>query len=335
MAAAAVNTFVEQGFVQGVGVQLFLFKGKPAMIKLISLALFCAIFLFGANPLFANDHSASTYFVINAPSSASRGPDSILTFNSRGRSAVFFGAEHNLTGLRDIACNPKKPRNILVSHSDANVNASGFLIFNASGRILHTIPSGTPSAGPIALAFDHVGNLYVVENTTVFKNDVSFASLPFTGVGQLAVDSRGNLYLTDPFVSPRLFRIDQAGNVTVFAEAAQGLDSPYGLAIDKKDNIFVANNPGSRPASILKFDPSGKATPFATDISFQPIIRSMTFDEKGNLYATLEDVHTILKFDRAGNSSIFADTSDGLNFPSAITMGTCPVKGKEEEEEKD
>jgi hypothetical protein len=56
--------------------------------------------------------------------------------------------------------------------------------------------------------------------------------------------------------------------VTVFADAAQGLDTPYGLAIDSMDNIFVANNPPSQPAFILKFDPSGTATLFATDIHF-------------------------------------------------------------------
>jgi hypothetical protein len=183
------------------------------MKKLISLALLYVIFIFGANSLFAEDRSISRFFVINSPSSASQGPDSILTFNSRGRSAVFFGAEHNLTGLRDIACNPKKPRNILVSRSDFNVNAAGFLIFDASGRIIHTLPFGTPGGGAIALAFEHAGNLYVAENATIFKNDVSFASLPFTGIGQLAVDSRGNLYLTDPSISPRVFRIDPAGGM--------------------------------------------------------------------------------------------------------------------------
>ena len=310
------------------------------MKKLISLALLYAIFIYSANPLFAddhfaNDHSASTFFVVNSPSSASRGPDSILTFTSRGRSAVFFGAEHNLTGLGDLACNPKKPHDILITHFDFFAHAFGILIFDVSGRLRHTISSGTSSGGPIALAFGHDGNLYVAEDQTVFKNDVAFASLPYTGIGQLAFDSRGNLYLTDPHVAPRIFRIDQAGGVTVFADATQGLISPYGLAIDKKDNIYVANNPGSKPAFILKFDPSGVATSFATNISFQPGIRSMTFDENGNLYAALSDVNIILKFDKAGNSSIFADASDGLNNPFAITVGTCPVRGMEKEEEEE
>jgi hypothetical protein len=44
------------------------------------------------------------------------------------------------------------------------------------------------------------------------------------------------------------------------------------------------------------------------------------------LNATLEADNTILKFDQHGNASVFADVSDGLNFPVAIMVGTCPVK---------
>jgi sugar lactone lactonase YvrE len=206
------------------------------------------------------------------------------------------------------------------------------LIFDASGRIIHTLPFGTPGGGDIALAFDHAGNLYVAENATIFKNDVSFANLPFTGIGRLAVDSQGNLYLTDPFVSPRVFRIDPTGNVIVFADATQGLSSPYGLAIDSRDNIFVANLAQSGSVSILKFDPSGTVTSFAPDIARFTAVRGMTFDHNDNLYVALDQLNTILKFDKTGNSSVFADASDGLNFPAAITVGTCPVKKKDKEE---
>jgi hypothetical protein len=109
------------------------------------------------------------------------------------------------------------------------------------------------------------------------------------------------------------------------ADATKGLNGPFGLAIDNDDNIFVANNPPSAPAFILKFDPSGTPSPFAADISFQPSIRSMTFDQHGYLYASLAEDNKILKFDKAGNFSVFAEASNGLNFPYSITVGTCLV----------
>lgn len=280
-----------------------------------------------AEPDSADDRSVSTIFVINSPSSASRGPDSILTFDLQRNSTVLFGAEHNVIGLRGIACDPKKARHIFVSRSAFQSHAAGFFIFNAFGE-LDIVPSGT-AGGQSSFAFDHAGNLYVAQfadgSVRIFKNDVALASLGDIGLGQLAIDSTGTLYLTD-FVSARILRIDQGGNVAVFADASKGLDTPYGLAVDRNDDVFVANNPGSSPAFILKLNPLGTATSFATGISVQPGILSMTFDRHHNLYAALRADNTILKFDRHGSSTIFATASDGLDSPGAITVGACPVK---------
>ena len=162
----------------------------------------------------------------------------------------------------------------------------------------------------------------------IFKNDAVLANLPFTGIGQMAVDRNGNIYLTDPQVSSRIFHIDQAGNLTVFADASKGLIAPYGLAIDSRNNVFVANNPGSSPAFILKFDPSGAVTSFATNISSQTIILSMAFDNGDNLYATLQNDNTILKFDRHGNSSVFATGSNRLEQSGCRHGGHLPCRWK-------
>ena len=289
----------------------------------------------GREPVFGEDRSDSTFFVVNSPSTASEGADSILTFDARGNGAVFISAKHNFVGLTQIACDPKNPQHIFVAHNSSPATA-GLLIFDASGH-RDTIPTAW---SPFALAFDRAGNLYTAMLQAdsaagmIFKNDTVLASLPFTGIGQIAVDRNGNVYLTDPQVSSRIFHIDQAGNLTVFADASKGLISPYGLAIDSRNNVFVANNPGSSPAFILKFDPSGTVTSFASNISSQPIIRSMTFDNGDNLYATLEDDNTILKFDRRGHSSVFATASNGLNNPVAVTVGTCPVDGKDGKDER-
>jgi hypothetical protein len=254
-----------------------------------------------------------------------------MTFDLRGSGRIFFSAKHNLVGLRDIACDPRKPQHIFVTQSDFPAIA-GFLIFDASGK-RETIPSGMPGSA-LSVAFDRVGNLYTASDVTIFKNATVHATLPFTGIGQLAVDTKGNVYLTDPFIAPRIFRIDQAGNVTVFADASKGLSGPYGLAVDSRNNLFVANNPPSGPAFILKFDPAGTVASFASNISFQPEIESMTFDDRDNLYAALQADNTVLKFDSLGHFTVFATANDGLNFPSAVTAGSCRVDEKEWEDER-
>ena len=293
----------------------------------VRLALLCLTLVLGTGFVSAQDPSVNTIFVINAPSTASRGVDSILTLNSHGKSVVFLGTEHNFSGLTDIACQPDRPRNVIVPHSVFPVS-HGFLILNAKGRIIHTIPSGPPGGG-VSIAYDRVGTLYVVDGVTriVFKNDIALATLPLTGIiGRIVVDSLGNIYVTDstvfaPQETSRVFRVDQAGNVSVFADETKGLNRPFGLAVDSQDNVFVANNPPGAAGFILKFDPSGTASFFATDIASQPDLRSMVFDDKDNLYVTLGAYDTILKFTTAGASTVFADASDGLNYPTAITMG--------------
>jgi hypothetical protein len=277
-----------------------------------------------------NHRSDITLFVVNSPSAVSQGTDSILTFDLRGYGRVFFGANHNLVGLGGIACDPRNPQHLFVTHNNFPATA-GFLIFDASGK-RETVPSEIN--GNTSLAFDRAGNLYTAGDSTIFKNDTILARLPLTGIGQLAMDAKENVYLTDPFVSARILRIDQAGNVSVFADASKGLIGPYGMAIDSRNNLFVANNPPGGAAFILKFDPSGTVAPFAANISFQPIIESMTFDEHDNLYATLRADNTILKFDSRGHSNVFAAASEGVNNPIAIALGTCPVDEKESEDER-
>jgi hypothetical protein len=270
-------------------------------------------------------------FVLNSPSTESLGSDSILTFDSLGHSSVFFSASHNLQGLNDIACNLNGPPRLIVSHNDFSENISELLELNASGRIVRRIPFGSADGASIALAFDDVGNFYAAQGTAVYKNGALFTNLLPGGseMGKMVADRRGRLYVTQP-VTSKVVRVDALGNVTVFADATQGVNSPYGLAVDGKDNIYVANNPPSAPAFIQKFDPSGVLSSFATGISSQPNIRGMMFDlerdgrvNEGDrdLYAALAAENEILKFDATGHSSLFADASDGLDFP--VSFARC------------
>jgi hypothetical protein len=306
----------------------------------ISAAAFSILFLMSVGTsLFAQQQTSNEadslatlnhrdFFVLNSPSTESSGFDSILTFDLSGHSSVFFSASHKLIGLNDIACSSSARPRLVVAHTDFAENISELLELSASGRIVNRIPFGSPSQGGIAVAFDDAGNFYAAQGTTVFKNGVLFTNLPpGSEVGKLVADSKGLLYLSQP-VTSNVVRIDALGHVTIFADATKGLNGPYGLAVDGDDNIYVANNPPSAPAFILKFSPSGVPSSFAAGISSQPNIRGMTFDLERNgrinerdrdLYAALGAENEILRFDATGISSLFADASDGLDFPVSIT----------------
>jgi hypothetical protein len=118
--------------------------------------------------------------------------------------------------------------------------------------------------------FDGSGNLYVSawNQGTIFKfdssgnNKTTFASGP-SGIESLAFDSHGNLYASmDNFLgkgSIEKFAPD-GGTGTVFASSAS-LNSPFGIAFDGSDNLYVACYGGN---SIVKLDPGGNMSTVAS-----------------------------------------------------------------------
>lgn len=126
-------------------------------------------------------------------------------------------------------------------------------------------------AAPRHLAFDRAGNLYVTEATMVRRItpggmvttlagapgdanavDGVGAAARFQGLAGIAVDSAGNVFVADSAVAT-LRKITPAGVVTTFAGAhrnfgfADGVGgaarfrSPFGLAFDAADNLYVTD----------------------------------------------------------------------------------------------
>ena len=299
-----------------------------ALIAIVGAPLSLNIFI-SQDSIAAEPSPVTRIFVLNGPSTKSAGFDSILNFDSFGKSGILFGTQNRVLGARDLVCSPVKPENILLSVTNFSLGVDSILEINAAGNVANVTPGlGGPASGGSALAFDREGNFYIAAAGTIFKNGVPFAALPVNEeVGDLAIDSSGNLYVSYP-ISSKLFRGDPSGAVTLFADLSDGLISPFGLAVDSADNLFVANGPPSAPGFILKFGPSGTSTVFAKNISFQPGIRSLAirFDKNDILYVPLFDNNKILVFDSGGNSAVFADETDGVNAPVGIAIGSCPVE---------
>jgi len=297
-----------------------------ALVAMITAVLTCSILFEDA--LAAEPPPVIRVFVLNAPSSRSAGSDSILTFDALGKGGIFFGSQNRVEGARDIVCSPINPEPLLLSVSHFALGKNELLVIDAAGNVVSAISGLGLPGDQFQLAFDREGNLYIASGGKIFKNGAVFASLPgVVGEGDLVADSSGNLYVTNTFAS-QVFRIDKLGNVTLFADAGDSLNIPIALAVDSADNLFVANNTPSAAGSILKFHPSGTSTTFASNISFQPGIRGMVMsvDKADSLYVPLENENKILKFDSAGNFSLFADERVGLNAPFGIVIGSCPVK---------
>ena len=131
---------------------------------------------------------------------------------------------------------------------------------------------------PTGIAIDGSGNLYIADflNLRVRKIDSSGninsvagnGVLSFSGDGGpalnaqlnapqgLAVDSAGNLYISDTNNNV-VRKVARNGTITTFAGS---LNAPRGLAVDSADNVYIAD---SLNAKVLKVTPGGTVTTVA------------------------------------------------------------------------
>lgn len=155
-----------------------------------------------------------------------------------------------------------------------------------------------------SIAFDRSGNLFFVtsdENLQLVHKLTPDGSLSdavtnlITPFG-LAFDPLGNLYISERGAG-RITKVTPDGSRTVFAT---GLGNPLGIAFDHGGNLFAANG-----QSIIKINPLGVASTFATPTNFSP--RYLTFDSLDNLYA--DGLGVIQKYTPDGTGSVFAEHS--------------------------
>ena len=177
---------------------------------------------------------------------------------------------------------------------------------------------------PSGIAFDHSEALYVVNggNGTVKKLGVngSFGNF-ISGLNyeprSLAFDSSGNLFVSSLGPSHPAFGIIQKfdSNGVLALWLSDAVSHPYGLAFDNNGNLFAAQTSNG---TILKYDPSGNRTVYATGLNTPA---SLAFDSVGNLFVGDLGSRTIEKFDLNGNRSTFAT---GLDWPLFIAIQTVP-----------
>ena len=212
-------------------------------------------------------------------------------------------------------------------------NAGGYLLFTGGGRITKRDSQGQVSTfredagGANGLAFDRQGRLVACEagrrRVTRTEPDGSVTVLadqyrghPFNSPNDLAIDSKGRIYFTDPRYGPRtdmelrdekgglvegVYRIDAPGQVT--RVTTHELERPNGILVSPGDQyLHIADNNNNNVGGARKlwrFD-------LRPDGSIDPASRKLIFDWKD---ARGPDG---LKMDQVGRLYVAA----GLNKPN-------------------
>ena len=169
-------------------------------------------------------------------------------------------------------------------------------------------------------------NNFAGQNGVSGSNDGQDTNATFKNPYGIAIDSSGNLFVTDS-QNHTIRKIDNAGIVTTVAGQSgvrgsnngQGtnatFNSPAGIAIDNSGNLYVAEQTNH---IIRKIDPTGNVTTFAGEagVSGNRDGQSTTaqfnypsdiaIDNAGNIYVADAKNHLIRKIDSSGNVITFA-----------------------------
>ena len=232
---------------------------------------------------------------------------------------------------------------------------------------------------PTGVAIDSTGNVYVADtnNNEIRKvtaagvvstlagvagvsgsTDGTGTAASFNGPSGIAVDTTGNLYVSDT-LNHTLRKVTSAGVVTTIAGVPGGsglvdgtgsiaqFHGPQGLALDARGNLFVAdtNNNAIRKVVIV----SGVVTTVAGQTGIAGSSdgansqaqfhypSGVAVDPAGNLYVADTENHTLREIESSGSVSTLAGlagvsgSADGagtaarFNFPTGVTINGTSV----------
>jgi serine/threonine-protein kinase len=162
---------------------------------------------------------------------------------------------------------------------DVAVDSNGTLYVsnNVAGTVVEyqkgqTSPSATISGlgGPLGLALDHHGNLYVADERFNFigciwrfkPGSTKGTQLNFAGItypASVAVDAKDDVYVTVQTYPP-VINVYRVGKTSPVRTITQGIVSPYMLALSPKGDLFVADFTAQDAVEYL----NGQSAPYRT-----------------------------------------------------------------------
>ncbi|GHV73699.1 hypothetical protein AGMMS49940_10010 [Spirochaetia bacterium] len=133
------------------------------------------------------------------------------------------------------------------------------------------------------------------------SSDGTGSEAKFSGASGIAVDSDGNIYVTDTG-NNKIRKITPAGVVTTLP--ASGFNSPRGIIIDSSGNIYVANTNGS---NIRKIPLAGEVSVLASGFLYP---HAIGVDSSDNVYA-MDDYARLYKITPVGVKTTIAGSTHG------------------------
>ena len=143
---------------------------------------------------------------------------------------------------------------------------------------------------------------HAAEIETLVSFDAAAGELP-EGV---AIDARGNIFVSLTAPVSEIRRIAPDGEQTTLVDLGIGGFGPLGLAVDARGNVYVAAasfDPATQ--GVYRVTPDGTATrlPGTEDIAFP---NGLAFDQRGNLYVA-DSTGAVWRIPRGGEAEVWSD----------------------------
>ena len=152
---------------------------------------------------------------------------------------------------------------------------------------LHGRPLATPGHDFIYVADAGLNTVWIFPGRGADPSPVGSITNGVNGPQGMYIDSRGNLYVTNP--GNATVTIYSPGSSTPSLTLTKDLTVPAAVAVDSKGNIWVDNAEGSYHGSVVEF-PAGSSTPSTVISGISPF--GLALDSKGSLYVA---THTYTK----------------------------------------
>jgi hypothetical protein len=133
------------------------------------------------------------------------------------------------------------------------------------------------------------------------------------------------MFVADPQDNQILMYDPKTPNPSPEGSITTGIDYPFGVAVDKKGTLYVANLLGGSPnVGSITIYPKGKTSPSLTIITGMENPYGIAVDSKGNVFASNLGTNTIVAY-AAGKSSPY----ETISMPSGSQGLGVGVDGKD------
>ena len=282
-----------------------------------------------ASPVTATPSTLS--FSVNAGAAAP--PTQTVTIGNLGATLTYTASASTTGGGPWLSVTPVSGN--VNSILTIAVNPSGVAAGSYNGTVTVT-PSGagnTPLTIPVKLTVNAAASQAIISTIagnglTPFSGEGGAATAASLGVGAVAVDGSGNVYISDT-VSNKILKVSSSGTITTFAgngsitfagdngpATKASFFTPLGVAADNNGNVYIADSLNNR---VRKVDAAGTITtvagngtpafsgdggPAASAGVWGP--SAVAVDTAGNLYIADSGDFRVRKVDTSGIIRTFA-----------------------------